>query len=672
MNVPLHTPSPGSESVSGTPWQRDLESAFGSFLAAFQKLAELDETALDVHFTAEQLKSSLEHVFVAHRRDEDPAFVLPHGLAALDRASAAVTTARLLDPGLTSLEADLDEARRGVALAEEYVRSQLFSGAPPDEPLLASHGRSRLHPRVRPVLALSLTLDPLPPLPPEPEAPPALPVTTPEELAAAVAALRARVEARKAEPPPPKKEPHDTESASAPPPLPALSPDEFRLAQARECLVELAMLLTHRTPQRGENWRGASVFEARICANVDAIVALGRAPLPQLAAQVLDSPAPDPALLSAFALLMGSIDGRDSLAWAEWVYLRSEPSPELDDAFAGALALSLHPALPALCDRWLRGELPSRRALALRLWGRIGEVPPERLLSALGDEPQVRAAALPLYARHYPLDLREHVDEAVAAGDPELLRAAWKAQLVGGDARSSSFLHAGLSGSERDAAALLLSVSAERRDAEELLAHAQQAPSPALLQALGFAGWVRAVPFLIACLRADDFDTQIAAASALMRLTGWELWEEVELPPDQATGVPEPEEDEPSLAETVSNPRDAAPPPSPDTVLLPTLRAEVWQTHWDQGGGAFNETLRYRRGRPSSTEVLLDELDFSRATPEERALIALELGVRCGRPLTFDPWTWVTTQSAQLELWRATLPNGQAGAWLSPRRLTHH
>jgi hypothetical protein len=421
----------------------------------------------------------------------------------------------------------------------------------------------------------------------------------------------------------------------------------------------------------GEIWHSVRPFEQRILANVDAIVGLGPRAVQELEATVLGAPAPDLFGAAALALTCGAVDGRDSLALAESVYRRMEQSIELDEAFFDALALTSHPALPAYCERVLDGE-PSelRRVHALRLLGRLGLVHPGHILRGLGDAAQVHAEALPLHAYSNPPDLRERIDDALAVGHDALTVAAWRAMLIGGDLRANLHLREALGGHLREDAALLLALAAEQRDAEYLLEHAAIEPTPGMLTALGFGGLVGSVPLLIGLLAVDDFALKLAAARALTRITGWELVEPVELPAEMVAGEPDATSaGGQRLADEIDDRRDPAPAGSPDTVELPTMRREPWQEHWAYHGGSFDPSLRYRRGRPSTPEVILDELEHARATPDERVACVLEIGFRSGRPMHFDTRTWVATQLAALAAWRTGLMGvGVPGSWVAPRR----
>jgi hypothetical protein len=648
--------------------QRSIEVSFARLLSALEKLLALEESAIDVGFTIEQLREALAYLFIAQRGDEDPASALPVVVNALDRCIATTALLRGVEPALAPLEADLREARQAAAHGADQARTSHYPGPQTSERLVASVDVLRVHARFQPVL---LPAEPpgadAPPQPAGEETPPpAAEPANPDELAVALAALAERAAARKA---PAKASPAAPEEPNTEEPPPALALADWRSIRARECLAEVAMLLSHRTPQLGESWRSVHSFEPRILANVDAIVGLGRDATQSLEAAVVGAPAPDILGAAALALTCGAVDGRDSLGFAEWVYRRVEPSAELDAAYFDALALTSHPSLAQYCERLLDDE-PSapRRAHALRLLGRTGRAHAGHVLRGLADAPEVQAEALLLHALAHSPDLRERVDDALALDHDVLTVAAWKAMLIGGDPRANPYLRDALNGRLRDDAGLLLAVAAEQRDAEYLLEQVAIEPTPSLIAALGFAGLTGGVPLLIGLLGVDDFAFKISAARALIRITGWELYEPVELPAEMV-GEEAPEAPGERLADELGDPRDPAPEGSPDTVELPTLRQEPWQEHWSAHSGSFDPSLRWRRGQPSSPEVILDDLEHSRATPDERVACVLEVGVRSGLPRFFDTRSWVTTQLRALTAWRSAVAGvGTPGAWIAPRR----
>lgn len=653
---------------TGRPrWKRAAEDCVSELISVLVKLrgGEADEV-VDVAFVVESLSEAMTRLFEAQRLDAEPTSSLRSAVVLLDRALAPVGL--LQEPSLQSLRTGLEAGRAAALQAADASISAVWSAPPSVEELRASATSLRLHGRLSPPVLPHFPLL-SPPLPEVTETPE--PLEAPanvEELREAIAVLRQRAEAR-AE----AKKPEASREQEQDPTLDA-EPDPARLfveEQARICFEDLAMLCTQRAPQLGEAWRTVEVLEARLRACVDAIAALGRPALQCIQHQVLEAPAFDPDRLLAFTVLCGAFDGADSLALAEWAFevlLRAYPEEEeaLHRAFAEGLGLVPHPDVSSLCERLLRSERVRRRATGLEvlIWRR--EVSDEQLRASLADEPEVAALALPALVVRRPPDARELVDDALRRGGSRLRVAAWRSLCLLGDPRLGPLLAAELRSAEKDDAARILGIHAERRDAELLLAEASAAPTPALAEALGFTGLPDAVPVLIGLLERDDLELQLAAARALIRITGVELWEEVRISPERVAGEPPPPA--PSALQATQDPRDAPEPGSDDVIELPTLRAAPWRQYWHSYGPNFDPGRRYRRGWPHEPIILVEDLLFQRAPREERQLMTLELTCRLGHDIPLDVRDWVHDQSLLLEKLRETTgASAGAGSWALPR-----
>lgn len=660
-------PFPDDEPSTGRPrWKRAAEDCVSELIGALVMLrsGEADEV-LDVAFVVESLCEAMTRLFEAQRLDVEPTSSLRAAVVSLDQALAPV---RLLqEPALQALRTGLEAGRAAALEAVDASISVVWSSPASVEELRASTTSLRLHGRLTPPVVPHFAVLPPPPPDvtetPEPFDPPA----NVEELKAAIEALRQRADARAAK----KQEASKEEGEEA---TPEVELDPTRLfieEQARICFEDLAMLCTQRAPQLGEAWRSVEVLEERLRACVDAIAALGRPALQCIQDQVLEAPAFDPARILAFTVLCGAFDGADSLALAEWAFevlLRAYPEEEdaLHRSFAEGLGLVPHPDVGSLCERWLRSESLRRRATALEVLNWRREASEEQLRAALVDEPEVAALALPALVVRRPIDARELIDDALRRGGSHLRVAAWRSMCLLGDPRLGPLLATELGSAEKDEAARILGIHAERRDAELLLAEASAAPTPALAEALGFAGLTDAVPVLIGLLERDDLELQLAAARALIRITGEELWEEIRLSPDRVAGDPPPPPG--SALQTAQDPRDAADPGSDDFIELPTLRAPPWREYWSAYGPNFDPNRRYRRGWPHEPTILVEDLLHQRAPREERQLMILEVIARLGRDVRLDVRDWVHDQCAVLEQLRETVgTSAGAGSWALPR-----
>ncbi|MBI4700859.1 MAG: hypothetical protein HY744_06800 [Deltaproteobacteria bacterium] len=666
-----------------------LERAHGHVHLAARALEAAPPGPADTRPAARALEAATAAIYDAIDLRDDRLAATRRAAAELDRGRGALDLAVALDPVLAPPCEALRRAAASLAEAEPHLARR-----PPELPLgteilRASRDTPRLHRLARPSLAPVWRVpDPTAPPPVAPAPPPV--ARTHAELAAAVAALRSQAdeklraaEARRAankkrraaraapelvaEPPP----------GFCPPPWPSLAPAGFVRAKARECFEELAMLGVQRAPVPGEPWRSVRVLEARLLAAIDALASLGGEALAAIEPLVRDAPAKDPSRGFAAALVLGCCEGRDALGVVDRLLRWMGPSdPEVARAFAGALALAPHPGLGS----WLRvlcaDPLPACRAIAVEILAyRELATTAELAGAALDPAPAVAAAALP------PLGLARgpELDELCAHGwrhaDASVREAAWKAGLLGGAARVLEALRAELGGPLAARAALPLAVGGDERDAADLLARTRHQPRAGLVAALGWAGLPEAVPLLVELLGHRDPELQLGAAEALDRLTGARLYEQVEVPPEQieVPEVPEPglgEPKPPRLARLVSDPRDLPADGANDTVVRPSSDPAIWLAWWRENEERFARDARYRRGRPYSPLVSLWEMDVLDLSIAERRWLQIELVVRTGGHVRFDPHDFVAVQEQALAAWQpvaeraATAP----GSWSRPGR----
>lgn len=684
-------PKEAPEEADVPRWLMALEQAQALAHQAARVLEAAPRSGADLRPAARALETALGAVFDAIDRRADRLDATHLAQAELDRAAASVE--RLpADAEVAAAAALIREARAALAVAEQrFSRVPPEAALPPPE-LRAGVDTPTLHELTRPSLIpvvrvaapapAPLAFDTLPPIP-RPE--------TAEALEAAIEELTRRAEARRQalgarlDPAPTAPvQPAAPTSAAEPPPgfahgrFAAVSAGDFIASRARECLEEIALAGSQRTPLLGDPWRSAKILERRMLAAVDALAALGPRAIARIEPLVLDAPAKDPSRAFGAGMALGCIAGRDAIAAAERVLRHLGPGdPEIAAAFAGALKLVPNPALPLALRTLLGDPEPACRALAIDVLAYRGLATPAELVQGARDPaPSVAAAALPALALLMSPELHDVIDRALAADDPELCEAAWLAMVLGHHPRATSALSAGLSGHGGARAAVLLAIAGDERDAAALIERLRAAPSPALAGAVGWAGAPDGVPALLDLLDHRDPATQLAAAYALDRITGARLYEEVEVEPE-AIDVPEIEEPdvgEPGpqrLTRALSDPRDLPSEGAGELLTRPTVRAEAWRAHWAERLQDIQPLARYRRGHPYTPAVSLWELDAWPASPGERRLLQRELVVRTGHVVRFDPHDLVVVQEEALRRWEPLAQRASAapGGWSrSPRR----
>lgn len=669
--------------VTLTPLPEDLERAHDAFEQCALILERIDSPPMDLTAAVAALELAFDRLYASCRCVEDPAECVPAAQAAL--ATFQSELARDAGHPMISIVRDMaSSAERHLSEAEMRLRAAPWAPPPPVGELRASLRQPRLHSLERPNLVAKVRVAkaPVPELQsPTPEI--ATP-TTFEELAAAVAGLRERSAARAR---PPAESPTDAVSLIAPAegaPDPfagssekAWSRRRFSEERALGAFEEVLLAWIQRSPISGERWQSAIFIEQRLLSGVDALAALGPAALAHLDALTMGNPTSTPAHLSALTLVLGSIDGRDTLALAErFLHEQESVSPEWAEAFGAALALVPHADASRLAFRYAHSAHVAHRALGLRALVRRGLLDRELLAKASLDEPLVAVEALPTFAQITNRDEASFVlDQAIERSVEHAgLRAATLRALSANCHLSAEMLLLEDFQSKDSAdAAILLAQNSGRSGANKILEWVRPRPTAAGAEALGWTGLIEAVPVLIAALASPDELIQAASAQALERITGARLLEEVEIQPERIMDpdVPDPvPDDKPSLARQVSSPRDQPEAGSPDRIERITRDPQRWRAWWAQNGGNFDRNQRYRRGYPWSPHVVWTELGSALATPSERRWLKHELSLRTGAPVLFDPHDFVAHQELVLAAFEPTAvaARGTPGSWSEAQR----
>lgn len=613
-----------------------------------------------------------------------------------DRAEpveALVRASQLIEQGKQSLArgghlavlhqafASLDAARASLEIAHQALLQQPTALRPEtaEPPVRASGDLPQVHEvkraSLRPPLDLPAPAAP-PPAPPEP---PPRPQTF-EELDATLRKLERDATAREAKQRAALEfsSPSEVPDPVAPPgfdpePVRQIMAGEHIVMRTRELVEEVAMIGLQRAPLLGDPWRVALPLEHRMFRAIDAVAALGPTAIASIESLAMDAPVKDAAHLFGAAMTLGCLRGRDALAAAERLYLAFERlDPEVMPAMAVAAILSPHPHLPRVLRGLLEGGDARHHALAIRVLAHRGWATDDELTAACQGEEPVATEALPVAAMRRLPAAQERAQAVLlgASPSPALLDAARRAAMIGGSRAVGEHLRAVVD--EDETAALYLALWGEQMDAARLLELAQARMGMSDLYALGFTGYIPAVPTLFDALDGDDEQVALTAAFALDRITGAELYEDLDIPAEEIDVAvpPDPPLGEPAqrrLVHQVSDARDLPPEPAKDTLWLPTTDASRWRAWWQDHGADLTSTRRWRRGQAHAPTVLVEELDTARCPPAERRHLQLELMIRSGQVVQLDPIDFVAQQEAAIRRWRETIvTRGQAGTWHRP------
>jgi hypothetical protein len=667
-------------------WLLACEEAVAGLERAGRYLGNAAEPTHDLKPGAESLSRGLAAIFSALDQRGDPLLETREAIGHLLTATQELTPAAADDAMVARACELVDSSCARLDEVEAHFARQ--AGAPDVDPrpLTASRHVPSLHEVSRASLAPKYRV-------PESLAPPPialapLPAATKasemteirEKVRARAVELRELRKGGKPEPEPAALVPPTPDGFAEPIPEPT-SPYDFVRARLRDCFEEVAMLGSQRQPQLGDPWRTISFLDKRLLNNLDAVASLGAAAIHGIEDLVADSPVKDPSRGFAAAFLLGCIEGRDSLAAAERIIRHlGADDPEVWEYAVQALRLVPHPHLDLAMRTLLRDYDPAIRSLALEVLVRREMVSVAELATLVNDDAaavvRVALPALAVGAPRHP-DLSTRIVEAEATVGLE--RAAWLAMALSAHPRAASGPEHKLSDEELgDDAALALALVCDLTATARIRAACREQPRPALARALGWCGDAEHdVPFLIELLRNDDDELQDACARALDRICAAELYEEVEIDPEELI-IPEPQTpdmgalDPPKLAQEVSDPRDEPSPGSPDTILRPTTDATRWTKWWSAQGRRFEAGARYRRGRGYTPQVSLWELDGWILTAPEREHLVRELVVRTGHWVALDPLDFIERQEAGLRRWSELVSTASQspGSWVRPSRRT--
>ncbi len=658
-----------------------LETALRTLHAVGASLGTLPASTVDLAPVARCVERAILCALEAYDAQRDPLAATRDAMSAVDEAKRVATEASATVQGISELSTWLERGRGWLAVAEStFLRTPSFGRLPRD--VVASKDAPQLFRLGRPCVAPRFETAPVLP----PPAPPTtgldlagLPMADKmakvrEHAALARDSARERREARAAAKR--AREVAAPEEAARPGfvagPHAALTPDALVKRRARELFEEVMIGGVHRTPLVGDAWRTMDVVDKRMLRALDAFAALGPRAVASLEAQVLDAPAKDPSRGFAVGFIAGAFEGRDMLAVVERCLRHLGPTdPEVGRMLSRALVLVPHPDLPVVLRTWLDDDDPLVRALAIDVLGYRRLATEDELGAALRSESRdVVAAAMPWAALSRSPELRAAVD-GHRGTDHETLAAAvaWAPALSG--ARDATDRLAAMLGTEREAYALLpLALAADADDAAKLVELVRSEPTAARIEALGWAGPKDAIGALVALLADAKAKGELkrAAAFALQRITGAEIYDDVDLPPekldaetpDDPPGLPA----SPPLRKTLS-PRDQPSDGSPDRMKLPPTRLAPWEAFLQREGHRFQGPARFRRGKPYTPATTLIELDTYRIPPEERRLAFRELVIKTGQVVPFDPEDFVHVQEAALDAWApiASRASSQPGAW---------
>ncbi|KFE61060.1 HEAT repeat domain-containing protein [Hyalangium minutum] len=324
-------------------------------------------------------------------------------------------------------------------------------------------------------------------------------------------------------------------------------------------------------------------------------------------------------------------DGTDGLS--EALDTVEETAADLLHVWEEVLVLSEHPRIAERVAGLLASPRSEVRATAARILGRRNEGTAERLLPLLEDASlEVRSAAVMALARlgyrpavttienllqFVPVSEWESLAfAALCLGSPRALKHCRQACQAGGDLPGGFPRLLAMAGEEGDLPLL-----------QKLCAHPKLAPRA--IAALGILGVPSSVPFLIEHLASDALEVRLAAGTALNLMTGANLYVTARALEEGADG------------------------PEPGRVIrLPSTDAITWTQWWDGHAPRFSGAKRFRRGKPLTLGICVEELADPHSPFDVRERAAQELRIHSQQAIGFEPDWPIRRQRAAIDQWQ--------------------
>lgn len=426
---------------------------------------------------------------------------------------------------------------------------------------------------------------------------------------------------------------------------------EFSIALYQEHLTECGFLLSQRARYFEDStlsWLDVADLEQRLDTHLHGLDTGGK--LARNAAIELLASADQDLLLGAVYAL--ATLGRDDAGLPALIEAFEKADDALLWCFVEGCKQGKHPGLNShLLPLLAHARAPVRLAVA-DVFGYRRQGDAKRIWPLLNDvDPGVRQAAAVACARYgnrgalaaveqlaYSTGLlpEQYVLPLLCLGSSRALQDCRSDCTKAASTSPVKLLALGLAGSEQDLALLF-----SKKHSPDL--------APIVLKAIGIHGHGQAIPRLLDALNSADDAIKRPAAEALDLITGAGLRETVEVAeveeevaPNEALGAP--------AAEKKST--DEQPMPTLRTIERLCADPARWSQWWQQHQKEFQSGVRFRHGKPFNLGVCIDALAHPHTSCETRQLTSLELVIRSGQAIGFEPDWFIEAQGNAIHAWQ--------------------
>lgn len=356
---------------------------------------------------------------------------------------------------------------------------------------------------------------------------------------------------------------------------------------------------TNALSDRVYNLDDLAELEERLLAHLDGLV-LGE----KEAWKLLEPMLTDGELGEVFTAAFVALDSGDAERIDVVIKTFVQADGDIFEGIRNALRHSSYPEIEGIIRPCLTSEKRSVQAAAVdalsfrRLPVEIGQ-----LQSLLNDpDPQVVAVAISAVGRLRVVQLKGQVEQSMSSSDPYIRLEAMRTGLLLGSQQALSHCRKAIRGHSEEAkdALILLGLAGHSED-NPLITEAVSDPtlSRNAITAMGLMGNLSYMDILLLLSANPEFSR--LAGEAISMITGVNIVAEkfvAEKPVMVEAGASEDTREDDEDEEFVEDPDEALPFPDP-------VKLESW---WRKNVARFDRKVRYRRGRPHGSQVLMDIL----------------------------------------------------------------
>lgn len=441
---------------------------------------------------------------------------------------------------------------------------------------------------------------------------------------------------------------------------------EFSTGLYQEHLTECGFLLSQRARYFEDStiaWRDVADLENRLTSHMHGLET-GGSLARTCAIEFLTSADQDQLLGAVYAL---ATIGRDPATLKPLVDAFIAADDALLWCFTEGCKQGMHPELVGQLLPLLAHErVPVRLAIA-DILGYRRTVDSKRIWPLLKDvDVGVREMAAVACARSGNRSARAAVEQSAYTSDalpePYVLPL-----LCLGSARALKDCREDCSRVETTSPVKLLALALAGSEQDLPLLLSSQMPeefTPIVIKALGLQGHIQAIPHLLKALAHSDEAHQIGAAEALDLITAAGLRETVEIEEPANEIAPQ---DVLGAAPKENKSSEDSPAPIIRKVERICIDPARWSQWWQQQQKNFQSGVRFRHGKPFDLGVLVDALAHFETSYETRQLTYLELVIRSGQSIGFEPDWFIDSQEKAIQVWQqwwCTQQSSAANPWI--------